>query len=368
MERSLKVAFPGGFLVNFRIAAKAFWMPLLCLAWVVLVSRIFVGAEAIPILLASMGAAAVIMFSAPHSPMATYRAFLLGNLLSALVGVSYYQWLGGGILVGPLAVATAIAVMHLFKCAHPPGGATALVAVIGGEAIHALGYWYVLAPVALNISLFAGVVWWHRRGLVRVELKKKTEQNLRQLLSPKDGGTSPEVALGDVEHALKKSGLELDVGPKEVQRLLFQIQRERQLRVFGERSCGELMNPDHPSVEYGANLSEAWELMRDQSCDYVIVLDKVGRVDGQLQLERLIELADVLVGDEDFVSKMDKSLAPSGSLEVDRPEEVGLVMTSISTVLPEVSCLELFEKDAFKVAVIDEAGRYLGALDELAVS
>ena len=108
--------------------------------------------------------------------------------------------------------------------------------------------------------------------------------------------------------------------------------------------------------------------MRGQGCDYVIVLDKVDRVDEQLQLERLIELADVLVGDEDFVSKMDKSLAPSGSLEVDRPEEVGLVMTSISTVLPEVSCLELFEKDAFKVAVIDEAGRYLGALDELAVS
>ena len=343
-------------------------MPLLCLVWVVLVSRFFVGAEAVPILLASMGAAAVIMFSAPHSPMATYRAFLLGNLLSASVGVSYYQWLGGGILVGPLAVATAIAVMHLFKCAHPPGGATALVAVIGGEAIHVLGYWYVLTPVALNISLFAGAVWWHRRGLVRVELKKKTEQSLQQLLRPKNREPAQEFVLEDVERALTKSGLELDVSPKEVQHLLFQIQRERQLRVFGKSSCRELMNSDHPSVEYGANLSEAWKLMRDQGCDYVIVLDKVGRVDGQLQLERLVELADVSVGDDDFVSKMDKSLTPSGSLEVDRPEEVGLVMTSIPTVLPETSCLELFETDALKVAVIDEAGKYIGVLDELVVS
>lgn len=37
--------------------------------------------------------------------------------------------------------------MHLTKTLHPPGGATALIAVIGSEHIHQLGYLYVLQPV-----------------------------------------------------------------------------------------------------------------------------------------------------------------------------------------------------------------------------
>jgi CBS-domain-containing membrane protein len=46
------------------------------------------------------------------------------------------------------AVATAIAVMHATRTLHPPGGATALIAVIGGDSIHDLGFLYVLLPVA----------------------------------------------------------------------------------------------------------------------------------------------------------------------------------------------------------------------------
>ena len=47
-------------------------------------------------------------------------------------------------------MATAIAVMHVTKTTHPPGGATALIAVIGSERVHQLGFLYVLSPVALG--------------------------------------------------------------------------------------------------------------------------------------------------------------------------------------------------------------------------
>ena len=40
--------------------------------------------------------------------------------------------------------------MHLTKTTHPPGGATALIAVIGSERVHQLGFLYVLSPVALG--------------------------------------------------------------------------------------------------------------------------------------------------------------------------------------------------------------------------
>jgi CBS-domain-containing membrane protein len=49
-------------------------------------------------------------------------------------------------LAAAVAVATAIALMHATKTLHPPGGATALIAVIGSEKIHALGFLYAIIP------------------------------------------------------------------------------------------------------------------------------------------------------------------------------------------------------------------------------
>jgi CBS-domain-containing membrane protein len=59
-----------------------------------------------------------------------------------------------------VAVATAIAIMHLTKTLHPPGGATALIAVIGGDSVHSLGYMYALVPAGLGavILLLVAVV------------------------------------------------------------------------------------------------------------------------------------------------------------------------------------------------------------------
>ena len=99
-------------------------------------------------LLGSFGASAVLLYGAPKSPLAQPRNLIGGHVFSALVGVSVRlavpgpQW-----LVCALAVALAIALMHATGTLHPPGGATALIAVSGGPKIAALGYLYVLFPV-----------------------------------------------------------------------------------------------------------------------------------------------------------------------------------------------------------------------------
>ena len=48
-----------------------------------------------------------------------------------------------------LELETAIALMHATRTLHPPGGATALIAVIGSPDVHALGFLYVLVPCTL---------------------------------------------------------------------------------------------------------------------------------------------------------------------------------------------------------------------------
>jgi CBS-domain-containing membrane protein len=102
----------------------------------------------------SFGASAVLIYGAIKSPLAQPRNLLGGHILSAIIGVFCYQTLQGEMwLAASLAVATAIAVMHATKTLHPPGGATALIAVLGGDKVHDLGYLYVLVPVASGALL-----------------------------------------------------------------------------------------------------------------------------------------------------------------------------------------------------------------------
>ena len=102
-------------------------------------------------IIGSFGASAVLIYGAIKSPLAQPRNLIGGHLFSALVGVASYQCFSSSLwLASALAVATAIAVMHATKTLHPPGGATALIAVIGSQRIHDLGYYYVLVPVGIG--------------------------------------------------------------------------------------------------------------------------------------------------------------------------------------------------------------------------
>lgn len=103
----------------------------------------------INMIIGSFGASAVLVYGAIESPLAQPRNLIGGHILSALIGVFCYQLLPTQLwIAAALAVAASIAVMHLTKTLHPPGGATALIAVIGSPQLHDIGYLYALFPVA----------------------------------------------------------------------------------------------------------------------------------------------------------------------------------------------------------------------------
>lgn len=99
-------------------------------------------------LIGSFGASSVLIYGAVESPLSQPRNLIGGHVVSAIVGVSINMLVLDIIwLTAPLAVSLSIVAMQCTKTLHPPGGATALLAVIGTEKIHELGYWYVLSPV-----------------------------------------------------------------------------------------------------------------------------------------------------------------------------------------------------------------------------
>lgn len=105
-------------------------------------------------IIGSFGASAVLVYGAVRSPLAQPRNLIGGHLLSAFVGVSCWQFLHPfPWFAAAFSVATAIALMHITQTLHPPGGATALIAVIGSKKIHELGFWYMLAPVGLGVVI-----------------------------------------------------------------------------------------------------------------------------------------------------------------------------------------------------------------------
>lgn len=116
-----------------------------------LLTQYFFSGYDLTLIIGSFGASAVLAYGAVRSPLAQPRNLIGGHIISAVIGVlvfkllHQYPWAAEAV-----AVATAIAVMHATRTLHPPGGATALIAVIGSHKIHAIGFFYVLIPATLG--------------------------------------------------------------------------------------------------------------------------------------------------------------------------------------------------------------------------
>ena len=103
--------------------------------------------------LTSIAATSVLVFAVPHGALSQPWPVFGGHFLSALVGVLCLKYIHNELVASAAAVSISILLMSYFRCLHPPGGATALGAVLGGDAVNALGYSYILVPTLLNCSI-----------------------------------------------------------------------------------------------------------------------------------------------------------------------------------------------------------------------
>jgi CBS-domain-containing membrane protein len=105
-------------------------------------------------LIGSFGASSVLVYGVIQSPLAQPRNLIGGHLVSAIIGVTVQKFAPDILwLTAPLAVSLSIVLMQVTKTLHPPGGATALIAVTGSSEIKNLGYWYVINPVLSGVLI-----------------------------------------------------------------------------------------------------------------------------------------------------------------------------------------------------------------------
>ena len=158
---------------------------------------------------ASMAAAAVLLYAAPHSPMAQPWPLVGGNLVAGLIGWCWSLVITDPVWAAACAVGTAVLVMYLLNCLHPPGGATAMIMVLGAQQFHQHGWLWAAATVAgntlfsLTLALTINALLPHRQYPQRHTAKKA---------GPVDGG----VVAVDIEWALAQMDGVIDVSEEDL--------------------------------------------------------------------------------------------------------------------------------------------------------
>ena len=300
------------------------------------------GPEALPFIVAPMGATAVLLFAAPASPLAQPWSVLVGNVVSTLVGVTAGKLLDDVTLAAAVAVGTAIAVMMLLRCVHPPGGACALFAAVGGEAVAEQGYAFAVLPVGVNTVVLLLV------GALVNNLTGRPYPHVPPPPPPAQGSDrAPSERVGvsteDVTRAIARLDRGLDVLPGDVVALIRDAEAHALDRRLGRLQVGALMARDVITVRPRDTLYRARMVINQHHVKAVPVVDEENRVVG------IITVFDLF--NRDIV-------------EFDPVERVMTApVTTVRQDTPVAQLVELMSDRGLRhLPVVDDGGRLVGII------
>jgi CBS domain-containing membrane protein len=263
-----------------------------CAAW--LSQHILHGFN--PWFIAPMGASAVLLFAVPASPLAQPWSIIGGNLVAALIGVTCAAHVADIALAASLAAALAIGAMFALRCLHPPSGAVALTAVLGGPAIQALGYRFVLWPVAVDsLLLLLTALVFNVSAQRRYPHHAVHHANAHHTRDDPPGARVGLTAQ-DLDAALRARGELLDVSPDDLEDLFMEAEHRAWKRRFGSLRCEDVMSRDVVSVLPSTPAQEAWRLLIDHAIKALPVVDERRRVLGIVTLHDFFLGHDLVPG------------------------------------------------------------------------
>ena len=300
------------------------------------------GPEALPFIVAPMGATAVLLFAAPASPLAQPWSLLVGNVVSTLVGVTAGKLLDDVTLAAAVAVGAAIAMMMLLRCVHPPGGACALFAAVGGSVVAEQGYAFAVLPVGVNTVVLLAV------GALVNNLTGRPYPHVPPPPPPPQGAdAAPSERVGvsteDVTRAIVRLDRGLDVLPGDVVALIRDAEAHALDRRLGRLQVGALMARDVISVRPRDTLYRARMVINQHHVKGVPVVDAEHRVVGIITV---FDLFNRDIVEFDPVSKV-----------------MTTPVTTVSEDTPVAELVELMtDRGLRNLPVVDGDGRLVGII------
>lgn len=246
-----------------------------------LICRAALGTDsALPILIAPMGASAVLLFAVPASPLAQPWSIIGGNLVAAIVGVTAARLIPDPYAAAALAISVAIALMMALRCLHPPSGAVALTAVLGGAPIRDLGYGFVLWPVTANSLLLLAVALLFNNLTGRAYPHVLPKAQAGRAAQDPFPFTRAGITASDLDAVLKDYDQILDVRRTDLEAIIRQAQIRSYGRHAGRATCADIMSRDVIAIGPEAPLLEALDLLRRHHIKALPVTDEGARVIG----------------------------------------------------------------------------------------
>ena len=223
------------------------------------VSNLFVSGVGLPFLVASMGASAVLLFALSHSPLSQPWPLIGGNIFSALVAVTCAIYIPNLIVAAAVSVAVSMLIMQFLRCLHPPGGALALLPLLGDKSIHELGYRFVLEPVGLNLLILLTLGFIINNLLPGRRYPARAVPVRDNIHKHKDPGSLDRLGINqsDVHNALKQMDTFLDVSEADLNTVYKMAGMQAYRRKMGEITCADIMSHDIVTADYGTELEEA---------------------------------------------------------------------------------------------------------------
>ena len=326
--------------VNLSIKAKLLSL-IACFCaifFIALITKIISPWPNYPMIVASMGASAIILFFIPSSPLAQPWPFVGGQLVSAIVGMTCALNIPETSTAAAYAVGGSILMMLLFRCLHPPAAATSLTPIMAGTSITSLGYSFVLVPVAINVvTLLILAIIINRYVMSReypspVPHKKTKDQRHSVIEASHHIGFSEE----DLTLALQHSDVFLDLTHAELCQLMSDAEMNAFKRIKGDFLCADIMVKDVLALEFGTEVENAWEIMHSKQLKAIPVIDKAKRVIGIITWHDFFKFIDMQAYGN-FQNKFRRFIQRTPGIKANKPEAVGLIMTDTVVTLPETA-------------------------------
>ncbi|MDH4980661.1 HPP family protein [Hyphomicrobium sp. D-2] len=237
----------------------------------------------LPLIVAPIGASAVLLFAVPSSPLAQPWPIIGGNVISAIIGIACANLIDHAIIAPAVAVSAAILLMSFTRCLHPPGGATALTAAIAHS-----DYLFPFLPVGLNSFLLVAIgIGFHamtRRKYPHVATPAaQASHGTKDLPAPARVG----IQSADIDAALALLDETFDIDPADLERLLRQVEHEALVRTNAETRCGDIMSRDVISVDADCAPAIARALLLKHNLRTLPVTDRDGQLLGTVGLREL---------------------------------------------------------------------------------
>lgn len=276
--------------VSGRERLRAAFGALLGILVTVLIGRATVGANpALPWIIAPMGASAVLLFAVPASPLAQPWAMLGGNLLAGAIGVSCAKLIPDPAMASAVALSLSIGLMFGLRCIHPPAGAVALTAVIGGPPIQELGYAFLVNPLLVNtLTLLALAISYHR-ATGRDYPHGKAQPSTTTTSAAASHGVSE----ADLDAVLDEYNQVLDISRDDLRDLFMRAEAHALGRRFGTVRCADIMIRDVITIDSTTTIGAAWARMRRHHIKALPVIDSGRHVIGILTQADLLRHADL---------------------------------------------------------------------------